>query len=161
EKGEVVKLKDLIAGMMYPSGNNATYAIARHVAQAYLGPQADWHDFVDMMNTHAASLGQTHTHFANPNGFDDANHHTTARELAEEFQHVLQDPYAAQVLGFNGTYTATTQGPNGPKTYKFTNGNGYVGWEGEKNGISTNCNGAQLGCIVRAATRIGRRLIVA
>jgi hypothetical protein len=74
---------------------------------------------------------------------------------------VLQDPYSAQVLGFNGTYTATTQGPNGPKTYKFTNGNGYVGWEGEKNRISPNCSGAQLGCIVRAATRIGRRLIVA
>jgi D-alanyl-D-alanine carboxypeptidase (penicillin-binding protein 5/6) len=161
EKGEVVKLKDLIAGMMYPSGNNATYAIARYWAQKYIGPNADWHDFVALMNTHAHGLGQTHTHFTNPNGFDNAKHYTTARELAEEFQHVLQDPFSAQLLGFNGTYTATTQGPNGPKTYKFTNGNGYVGWEGEKNGISPNCNGAQVGCIVRAATRIGRRLIVA
>ena len=83
EEGEVVKLGDLIRGMMYPSGNNATYAIADHVAKAYYGPNADWHDFVAMMNAHAAALGQTHTHFANPNGFDAGGHYTTARELAE------------------------------------------------------------------------------
>ena len=39
EAGEVVD--DLIRGMMYLSGNNATYAVARHVAQGYFGPAAD------------------------------------------------------------------------------------------------------------------------
>jgi D-alanyl-D-alanine carboxypeptidase len=158
EQGEVVKLGDLIRGMMYPSGNNATYAI---VAQAYYGPNGTWQDFVAMMNAKAAALGQTHSHFENPNGWDGPNHYTTARELAAEFQHVLQDPFSAQVESFKGTYTATTQGPKGPKTYMFNRASSYPGWEGEKNGITTNCNGPAAGCIVRAATRIGRRVVVA
>lgn len=161
EKGEIVKFGDLIRGMMYPSGNNATYAIADHIARAYYGPGSDWHDFVGMMNGFAASLGQVHTHFANPAGLDNNAHYTTAQELAAEFQHVLQDPFAAQVLGFKGTYIANTFGLTGTKTYKFTNGNPYVGWEGEKNGITPNCSGPAKGCIVRAATRIGRRVVVA
>ena len=53
EAGEVVSLETLIRGMMYPSGNNAAWAIGRHVAEAYLGVGADAADFVAMMNQHA------------------------------------------------------------------------------------------------------------
>ncbi len=161
EKGEVVKFGDLIRGMMYPSGNNAAYAIADHLARTYYGPGSDWHDFVGMMNGFAASLSQAHTHFANPAGLDNNAHYTTAQELAAEFQHGLQDPFFAQVVGFCGTYTATTIGPNGPKTYQWKRCNGYPGWEGEKNGVTPNCTGPAKGCLVRAATRIGRRVVVA
>ena len=161
EQGEIVSLEDLIRGMMYPSGNNATYAIARHVAQAYLGPAADWPDFVQMMNDHAAAEGLADTQFQNPNGFDAVGHYTTAQELAEQLDHGLQDPYFAEVVGFNGTWNATTQGPNGPKTYAMGFGRNYAGWEGEKNGITTNCNGPANGCIVMSAKRIGRRVLVA
>jgi D-alanyl-D-alanine carboxypeptidase len=161
EKGEIVTLEALIRGMMYQSGNNATYAIARHVAQAYFSPASDWHDFVDIMNSHAAAAGLTDTHFENPNGFDDSTHFTTARELARQLQHGLEDPYFAEVVGFKGTYIATTQGPKGPKTYKLASGQPYPGWEGEKNGITPDCNGNAQGCIVRSATRLGRRVVVA
>ncbi|HEU0304549.1 MAG TPA: serine hydrolase [Gaiellaceae bacterium] len=161
ELGEIVRLEDLIRGMMYPSGNNATYAIARHVAQAYLGPAADWPDFVQMMNDHAAAEGLADTQFQNPNGFDAVGHYTTAQELAEQLDHGLQDPYFAEVVGFNGTWNATTQGPNGPKMYALGFGRNYPGWEGEKNGITTNCNGPANGCIVMAAKRIGRRVLTA
>jgi len=161
EAGEVVRLRDLVRGMMYPSGNDAAYAIARHVGQAYLGPSADWKAFVGLMNNHAADAGMTHTHYTNPAGVDIGSHYTTARELAEQIQHGLQDPYFAQVVGFQGTYTATTQGPNGTKSYSWNWGNGYPGWEGEKGGSTPKCNGPANGCIVRAATRIGRRVVVA
>jgi D-alanyl-D-alanine carboxypeptidase (penicillin-binding protein 5/6) len=160
EKGEIVKFGDLIRGMMYPSGNNAAYAIADHLARTYYGPGSDWHDFVGMMNGFASSLGQTHTHFTNPAGLDNNAHYTTAQELAKEFQHGLQDPFFAQVVGFKGTYTATTTGPNGPKAYKWSRNSGYAGWEGEKNGVTPNCTGPAKGCLVRAATRIGRRVVV-
>src|SRR6266496_3840282 len=43
EKGEVVKFGDLIRGMMYPSGNNAAYAIADHLARTYYGPRSEEH----------------------------------------------------------------------------------------------------------------------
>ena len=160
EDGEVVRLEDLIRGMMYPSGNNATYAIARHVAQSCLGG-VDWPDFVDEMNDHAVDVGFVDTHFDNPNGFDGATHYTTAQELTEQFQHGLGNPYFAEVVGFNGTWNATTQGPSGPKMYALGFGRNYPGWEGEKNGITTNCNGPANGCIVMAAKRIGRRVVTA
>jgi D-alanyl-D-alanine carboxypeptidase len=166
EDGEVITLELLIRGMMYPSGNNAAYAIARHVAQAYLGAAADWPDFVDMMNDHAADLGLTDTHFANPNGFDDPDHYTTARELSEIIEHGLEgDPYFQEVIGFVGTWTGTSQGPNGTKTYMlsfpFFAGSPPPGWEGGKGGGTTNCNGPNNGCMAASAKRIGRRVVLA
>ena len=174
EEGEVVSLKTLIRGMMYPSGNNAAWAIGRHVAEAYLGVGATADDFVAMMNQHAAADGLVDTHFTNPNGFDDPyeagvtpapdeyNHHTTARELAKNIAHAIQDPYFQEVVGFQGTYTDTTTGaPSGTKTYSWSWGFSYPGWEGAKGGGTQNCNGPNNGCMAMSAERIGRRVVLA
>jgi D-alanyl-D-alanine carboxypeptidase len=171
EEGEVVSLATLIRGMMYPSGNNAAWAIAEHVARAYLGPNAGVQDFVDMMNQHALADGLVDTHFTSPNGFDDPyqagvtpapneyNHFTTARELAKLMNHAIQDPMFQQIVGFQGTYTDTSQGPNGPKTYMFGWGFNYPGWEGAKGGGTQNCNGPNNGCMAMSAKRLGRRVV--
>ena len=45
--------------------------------------------------------------------------------------------------------------------YALGFGRNYPGWEGEKNGITANCNGPANGCIVMAAKRIGRRVVTA
>jgi D-alanyl-D-alanine carboxypeptidase len=166
EDGEVISLELLIRGMMYPSGNNAAYAIARHVAQAYLGGGADWPDFVTLMNAHAAANGLTNTSFANPNGFDNASHYTTARELSEIIEHGLEgDPYFQEVIGFIGTYTGTSQGPNGTKMYSlpfpFFPGSPPPGYEGAKGGGTPNCSGSNNGCMAMSAKRIGRRVVLA
>ena len=174
EEGEVVSLKTLIRGMMYPSGNNAAWAIGRHVAEAYLGVGATADDFVAMMNQHAAADGLVDTHFTNPNGFDDPyeagvtpapdeyNHYTTARELAKNIAHAIQDPYFQEVVGFQGTYTDTTTGaPSGTKTYSWSWGFSYPGWEGAKGGGTQNCNGPNNGCMAMSAERIGRRVVLA
>jgi D-alanyl-D-alanine carboxypeptidase len=166
EPGEVVSLQTLFRGMMYPSGNDAAWAIAFHVAQAYGVDQngdniVDGLDFVEMMNQHALDIGLTDTHFTSPNGWDDADHYTTARELARIIDHGLDaDPYFGQVIGFSGTYTDTSQGPNGTKTYSWGWGFNYPGWEGMKGGGTTNCNGPNQGCQAISAKRIGRRVAV-
>jgi D-alanyl-D-alanine carboxypeptidase len=172
EPGEVVSLETLSRGMMYPSGNDAAWAIAYYVAQAY-GDDTngdsviDGNDFVERMNQHAAALGFTDTHFTSANGWDDPitppplNHYTTARELSMTIHHGLQShPHFGEVIGFQGTYTDTTQGPNGPKTYQWGWGSPYPGWEGAKGGGTTNCNGGPGGyCLSNAAKRIGRRVV--
>lgn len=175
EPGEVVSLETLSRGMMYPSGNDAAWAIAFYVAQAY-GDDTngdsviDGNDFVERMNQHAAALGFTDTHFTSANGWDDPvsapnpedlNHFTTARELSMTIQHGLQNhPHFGEVIGFQGTYTDTTQGPNGPKTYQWGWGSLYPGWEGAKGGGTTNCNGGTGGyCLSNSAKRIGRRVV--
>jgi D-alanyl-D-alanine carboxypeptidase len=173
EEDEVVSLETLIRGMMYPSGNNAAWAIGRHVAEGYLGAGADAADFVAMMNAHAAADGLVDTAFTNPNGFDDPfqsgvtpapdeyNHYTTARELAENMAHAIQDPYFQEVVGFQGTYTDTTTAPSGTKTYSWSWGFGYPGWEGAKGGGTQNCNGPNGGCMAMSAERMGRRVVLA
>ncbi len=174
EAGEVVSLETLIRGMMYPSGNNAAWAIGRHVAEAYLGAGADAADFVAMMNQHAAADGLVDTQFMNPNGFDDPfesgvtpapdeyNHYTTARELAMNIAHAIQHSYFQEVVGFQGTYTDTTTGaPSGTKTYSWSWGFNYPGWEGAKGGGTQNCNGPNNGCMAMSAERIGRRVVLA
>ena len=176
EPGEVVSLETLIRGMMYPSGNDASWAIAFHVAQAY-GDDTngdaviDGTDFVERMNQHAAAIGLTDTHFTSANGWDDPtnanpdpqdlNHYTTARELSITIDHGLDaHEHFGEVIGLQGTYTDTSQGPNGQKTYMWNWGNSYPGWEGAKGGGTQNCNGVPNGyCWSTSAKRIGRRVV--
>jgi D-alanyl-D-alanine carboxypeptidase len=169
EEGEVVRLETLFRGMMYPSGNDAAWAIAYYVANAY-GDDVnsdgviDGKDFVEMMNQHAVDLGLTDTHFTSANGWDDPDHYTTARELSMIIDHGLDaHQHYGEVIGFQGTYTDTSHGPapNQTKTYQWTWGSSYPGWEGAKGGSTTNCNGGPNGyCVSQSARRIGRRVVV-
>jgi D-alanyl-D-alanine carboxypeptidase len=177
EPGEVVSLETLLRGMMYPSGNDAAWAIAYYVANAYgddvnSDGVVDGKDFVEDMNQHALDLGLTDTHFTSANGWDDPssanpdpedlNHYTTARELSMTIDHGLDaHDHFGEVIGFQGTYTDTSQGPNGPKTYSWNWGSSYPGWEGAKGGGTQNCNGGPNGyCVAQSARRIGRRVVV-
>lgn len=75
--GERVRLADLLTQMMLVSDNGAATAVGESLA----GGDIDY--FALMMNRRAAELGATATHFVNANGMPDANHYTTARDLAK------------------------------------------------------------------------------
>jgi serine-type D-Ala-D-Ala carboxypeptidase (penicillin-binding protein 5/6) len=70
-----VKMEDLIKGMIIQSGNDATVALAEHVA----GTEES---FAGMMNKVAAELGMKGTHFVNSTGMPAEGHLTTATDLA-------------------------------------------------------------------------------
>ncbi len=70
-----VKIEDLLKGVIIQSGNDASVALAEHVA----GNEST---FADMMNQHAARLGMTNSHFKNSDGLPSEDHYTTARDLA-------------------------------------------------------------------------------
>lgn len=72
---EKLTMGDLVYALMLESANDAAAAIAIEVGGSVEG-------FADLMNERAQALGCTSTHFANPHGLDDAEHYTTARELA-------------------------------------------------------------------------------
>ena len=176
EPGEVVSLETLIRGMMYPSGNDASWAIAFHVAQAY-GDDTngdaiiDGNDFVERMNQHAVAIGLTDTHFTSANGWDDPtdanpdpadlNHYTTARELSETIDHGLDaHEHFGEVIGFQGTYTDTSQGPNGTKTYPVALGHQLPGLGGRQGRRHAELQrAAERLLLVDGAKRIGRRVV--
>ena len=75
EPGMDVSISDLKRGIIIDSGNDATVAVAEHVAGSVSA-------FADMMNGNAESLGMTGSFFVNPHGLPDPDHVVTARDLA-------------------------------------------------------------------------------
>ena len=75
EPGKDVSVADLQRGVIISSGNDATVAVAEHVA----GSEAV---FVQMMNTQAEKLGMVDTYYVNSHGLPHPDHVTTARDLA-------------------------------------------------------------------------------
>ncbi len=70
-----VPVSDLLKGLVIQSGNDASVALAEHVA----GTEEA---FVQLMNQYAKELGMTNTHFVNSTGWPDKKHLTTARDIA-------------------------------------------------------------------------------
>src|SRR3990172_8144329 len=64
QPGMEMSMRDLLYGLLLPSGNDAAIAIAEHVAGSVPA-------FVELMNEKADELGLRNTHFANPHGLDD------------------------------------------------------------------------------------------
>lgn len=79
-----VSVKNLLKGLIIQSGNDATVALAEHIA----GNEAS---FVELMNQHAERLGMTATHFNNSTGWPDKNHYTTVRDLAKLSRAIIND----------------------------------------------------------------------
>lgn len=75
EVGKQVSVNDLIKGMVIQSGNDASVALAEHLARTE-------ENFADLMNQYAQQLGMHDTHFVNSTGLPDPKHLTTAKDLA-------------------------------------------------------------------------------
>ncbi|MBE9568319.1 MAG: D-alanyl-D-alanine carboxypeptidase [Proteobacteria bacterium] len=71
-----VSVHDLLKGLIIQSGNDASVALAEHIA----GTEDA---FVQLMNQYAAELGMDGTNFVNSTGWPDKQHLTTARDLAK------------------------------------------------------------------------------
>jgi D-alanyl-D-alanine carboxypeptidase (penicillin-binding protein 5/6) len=75
EVGKRVGMEDLLKGMIIQSGNDASVALAEHVAGSE-------QTFAELMNSHAKRLGMNDSHFTNATGLPDPEHYTTARDMA-------------------------------------------------------------------------------
>ena len=84
KKGEKIKLRDLVYGLLMRSGNDAAVAIAEKVSGSATG-------FVYQMNKKAKELGMLDTTFTNPHGLDDAHHRSTAYDMALLTQYAMQN----------------------------------------------------------------------
>lgn len=79
-----VPVSELLHGIVIVSGNDASVAMAEYLA----GGEAP---FADIMNQHADRLGMTNTHFVNATGMPDPDHYSSARDLANLSQHIIED----------------------------------------------------------------------
>ena len=92
---------DILRGIIIQSGNDASKAIAEHMAGSEAG-------FAKLMNEEAKRLGMTRTQFANPTGLPDPAHKSSARDLAILARAIIHDSskyysiYAERDFKFNG-----------------------------------------------------------
>jgi D-alanyl-D-alanine carboxypeptidase (penicillin-binding protein 5/6) len=101
EVGSSVSVDDLLKGLVIQSGNDASVALAEHIA----GTEAA---FVQLMNQYAAELGMDNTNFENSTGWPDKKHLTTARDIATLAAAIIREfpenytRYAEKEFTYNG-----------------------------------------------------------
>jgi D-alanyl-D-alanine carboxypeptidase (penicillin-binding protein 5/6) len=82
--GTQVSVEDLLMGMVVQSGNDATVALAEHVAGSE-------ETFAKLMNQEAERLGLKNSHFTNAPGMPDPNHYMSARDIAVLTRALIQE----------------------------------------------------------------------
>jgi D-alanyl-D-alanine carboxypeptidase (penicillin-binding protein 5/6) len=141
--GQALTVRELLYGLLLPSGNDAAVALAEHVA----GSETD---FVDLMNEQAAVLGLQATHFTGPHGMDAAGQTSSASDLMAVTKAALQYPFFEQVIA---TRSAEVGG------MALTNTNELLGRYPGVDGVKTGTSDAGGECLVASATRQGHRLL--
>lgn len=100
---EQIHLSDLIRGLLIHSGGDAAYTIAAHIGRKIAGDMSlDFNQsipiFIERMNSRAQELGATGTHFFNPDGYHNAEHYTTAHDLALITQKAMEYDFFREVV---------------------------------------------------------------
>lgn len=86
KKGQILTVRNLIEGMLVPSGNDAAYVIAAYVGRKSLNNdnaalKDAIYEFVRLMNNKAKSLGVVNSCFKTPDGYDAIGQYTTAYDM--------------------------------------------------------------------------------
>jgi len=144
EVGSQVSVEDLIQGMIVQSGNDATIALAEHVA----GSEPV---FVDLMNQYAQQLGMTSTHFQNSPGMPSPEHYTTSRDIGLLSAALIRDypEYYHWYSQREFTWNRITQ----------PNRNGLLERDPNVDGLKTGHTESAGYCLVTSAKRDDMRLV--
>ncbi|NLM05112.1 MAG: D-alanyl-D-alanine carboxypeptidase [Clostridiales bacterium] len=144
EPGEVKTVEDLIKGITIRSANDASVAIAEHIA----GTEEL---FVEKMNTRAKELGMNNTHFMNSNGLPAEGHLMSTYDIAIMSRELLKFP---EIQKWLTTWIDIVEvGKNTKSTQELVNTNKLVrSYEGIT-GIKTGSTSEAKYCLSASATR--------
>ncbi len=107
QPGEEVEMKDLLYGILLPSGAECCLAFADNIAGSEEG-------FVDMMNDKARELGMKDTHFCNTTGLHDPDHYSTVKDISILLQYALEsDTFREVFCSSRYSVPPTAQHPQG------------------------------------------------
>lgn len=160
EIGETLTMRDLLYGLMLVSGNEAADAIAVAVSGSIK-------EFVKLMNAKAAELGMSSTHFVNPNGVNNADHYTTARDMAKLASYALKNTEFRKIVGTASYTLPATNKHAEPRVKNNTNKLLYTQETDTEDvkypyaiGIKTGDTPAAGKCLVAAAEKDGATVII-
>ena len=144
EVGKRVTVENLLQGLIVQSGNDASIALAEHIAGSE-------ETFAGMMNIEASRLGLTDSHFINVTGLTHAEHYMTARDIALLSSAIIRD--------FPDQYKRYSQ-----KEYTFNgitqhNRNKLLWRDPTVDGLKTGHTDAAKYCLASSAQREDMRLV--
>ena len=144
EVGSRVSVQDLLLGMIVQSGNDASVALAEHVAGTELV-------FAEMMNQYAVQLGMTATKFKNATGLPEKDHYSTARDLG-----ILAKTIISEFPEYYKWYSVREFEYN---NIKQPNRNNLLWRDDSVDGMKTGRTDDAGYCLVSSASRDGMRVI--
>lgn len=145
--GEIYTLNDLLMAMSIISANDASLAVAEYIG----GSESQ---YVEMMNSKAAALGMSNTHYVNCNGLHNDDHYTTARDL------LTLSIYAVDVPGLLTLTSAVSYNfPLNGGQKAISNTNRLLIWYEGTDGLKTGFTTPAGYCLTATAVRDDMRLI--
>lgn len=145
EVGKQIPVKDLLEGIIVVSGNDATVALAEHIAGSE-------DSFAAYMNQYAKDLGLDDSHFTNSTGWPDPDHYMSARDIARLTRAMIRD-FPEMYARYYGQKKFTY---NDIKQY---NRNSLLWTDASVDGVKTGHTESAGYCLVASAERNGMRLI--
>ncbi|WP_041382496.1 D-alanyl-D-alanine carboxypeptidase family protein [Spiribacter curvatus] len=144
EVGNRIPVRDLVRGMIIQSGNDASIALAEHIA----GSEAT---FAALMNQYAAELGMTNTQYTNATGLPGDDHYSSAADTATLVRALINrfPDYYRYYSERQFTWNGITQ----------RNRNRMLWQDPSVDGVKTGYTEAAQYCLATSANRDGMRLI--
>ena len=154
QAGEKLSVKDCMYGLMLKSANEIANGLAEHVAGSIEA-------FADKMNRKAKSLGCTNTNFENPNGLNNSEHVTTARDMALIAAAAYQNEIVRKVTSTLTYDFPATQAVNSVRTLTMGHkmldpdrAEYYPGVVGGKTGFTSLAGNTLVTCAEKDGTRL-------
>lgn len=166
QPGHQLKVRTLIAALLLPSGNDAAYTVAVNAARKHSGqPDMSYEKavnyFCNLMNEEAKKLGCENTYFANPEGWDNPNHYSTASDMTVIACAALNNAIIASIANIHYSRFYFYSG----EWIDWYNTNELINPESEyfypyAHGLKTGTTSAAGKCLVAFAEKDGRKILI-
>lgn len=157
--GDKVTVRQLLYGLMLPSGCDAAYALADKFGTGTTR-SARVKSFIAKMNSKASQLGLTNTHFDSFDGISNGSNYSTPKDLTKLASSTMLSSTFKTIVKTK-SYTAKTVTKTGSTRTMaaWTNTNGLLGTYSGTIGVKTGSGAQAKYCLVFAATRNGKTVI--
>ncbi|MFG2384205.1 D-alanyl-D-alanine carboxypeptidase family protein [Streptomyces avermitilis] len=156
--GDKVTVRQLLYGLMLPSGCDAAYALADKFGSGSTRA-ARVKSFLSKMNSTAKSLGMTNTHFDSFDGIGRGSNYSTPRDLTKLASSAMKSSTFRTVVKTKSTKQKAETKSGGYRYYNWDNTNPLLGTYTGTIGVKTGSGPEAKFCLVFAATRNGKTII--
>ncbi|MFK4065333.1 D-alanyl-D-alanine carboxypeptidase family protein [Streptomyces sp. NPDC029674] len=156
--GDKVTVRQLLYGLMLPSGCDAAYALADKFGKGTTRAKRV-KNFIGQMNSTARSLGLSNTHFDSFDGIGHGANYSTPRDLTKLASNAMKYSTFRTVVKTKSTTQKVTTSNGGYRNMSWSNTNNLLGSYRGTIGVKTGSGPEAKYCLVFAATRNGKTVV--